>query len=117
MGSIQLLKSNMIKIAVVACFFGAALGGTPQCNTIWEQKCWDEPRQQCDTVQKPFTTTVYEQECNTIQVLVGWGSRDSRRTRREYRELPAEENDHLVRQKEYRSEQECRTVNDRQCKN
>merc|ERR1712042_262833 len=50
------------------CLLGAVYGGVPTCNTVWEEKCWDEPRQQCKAVQKPFTTTQYEQECTSIQV-------------------------------------------------
>ena len=42
-----------------------AYGGVPKCDTVYEEKCWDEPRQQCSSVQKPFTTTAYEQECHT----------------------------------------------------
>ena len=39
---------------------GVALAGVPSCETIWEEKCWDEPRQQCDTIQKPHQTTSYK---------------------------------------------------------
>jgi len=47
---------------------GLALGGVyhpPTCKTVWDEKCWDEPRQQCDTVQKPYTSTVTDQKCST----------------------------------------------------
>merc|ERR1712126_756978 len=58
----------IMKVFVVLCLLGVVYGGFPICSTEWEEKCWDEPRQQCNLVQKPFTTTVYEQECHTAQV-------------------------------------------------
>jgi len=42
--------------------------GTPTCSVTWEEKCWDEPREQCSTVQKPYTITYYEKVCNTVKV-------------------------------------------------
>merc|ERR1712122_134165 len=72
MGTVQLssLIHLFIMIKVLALFglFTLSYGGFPICSTVYDDQCWDEPRQQCDYVQKPHTTTVYEQECNTIQV-------------------------------------------------
>merc|ERR1712121_238010 len=70
MGVIEciLVQFIMFKGAVLLALIGVAQAGFPVCSTVWEDKCWDEPRQKCDYVQKPFTTTVYEEECNTIQV-------------------------------------------------
>merc|ERR1712213_130324 len=62
------LSANMLKVVLLSCLAGAVFGGVPSCNTVWEEKCWDEPRQHCDYVQKPHTTTHYEQECHTTQV-------------------------------------------------
>merc|ERR1711872_1124164 len=47
---------------------GLAQAGHPVCKTIWENKCWDEPRKQCSTVSVPYTITEYEQKCSSIQV-------------------------------------------------
>merc|ERR1712209_41192 len=67
MGTVICRSSIMSKV-VFLCLLGAVYGGVPTCNTVWEEKCWDEPRQECKAVQKPFTTTQYEQECTSIQV-------------------------------------------------
>merc|ERR1711872_501204 len=79
----------MIQFFLVVSLAGLPLGGTPICNTVWEEKCWDESREQCTTVQKPYTTTYYEeQECSKV-----------------------------AKQKtETREEQECNTVTEKQCK-
>ena len=43
-----------------------AFAGVPQtCKTVWEEKCWDEPRETCTTVQKPYTVTVHDTACTT----------------------------------------------------
>merc|ERR1712035_149217 len=65
--SSDLSYSRMIKAFLLSNLVLGALG-VPSCNTVWDEKCWDEPRQQCQAVQKPFTTTHYEQECSSIQV-------------------------------------------------
>ena len=49
----------------------------PPCTTVYEEQCWEEPRQQCSYVQKPYTTVHYEEQChtdydtdcNTVQVM------------------------------------------------
>merc|ERR1711872_1009699 len=58
----------MFQFLLVVSLVSLSYGGTPVCNTIWEEKCWDEPREQCTTVQKPFTSTYYEDECKTMKV-------------------------------------------------
>merc|ERR1719308_22361 len=58
----------MLKVLVLFGVFTISYGGFQVCSTVYDEQCWDEPRQQCDSVQKPHTTTVYEQECNTVQV-------------------------------------------------
>merc|ERR1712215_379822 len=55
-------------VLLVSLAAGLSFGGTPICNIVWEEKCWDEPRQQCNTVQKPYTSTYYEDECKTVKV-------------------------------------------------
>merc|ERR1711970_380398 len=43
-----------------------AYGGVPQhCKTVYETKCWDEPREKCTTEQKPYTVTVHDTHCVT----------------------------------------------------
>merc|ERR1711872_350820 len=59
---------NMFQFLLVVSLAGLSLSGTPVCNTILEEKCWDEPREQCTTVQKPYTSTYYEDECMTVKV-------------------------------------------------
>merc|ERR1712012_46946 len=68
MGTVFGQSSSIMVTVVFLCLLGAVYGGVPTCNTVWEEKCWDEPRQECKAVQKPFTTTQYEQECTSIQV-------------------------------------------------
>merc|ERR1711931_335354 len=63
---------------------GSAYCGVPSCNTVWEEKCWDEPRQKCDTVKVPHEvtsydekcTTEYEQKCNTVWDTEGTTSQE-----------------------------------------
>merc|ERR1712212_1107927 len=62
------VSSNMFQFLLVVSLVSLSYGGTPVCNTIWEEKCWDEPRQQCIAVQKPYTSTYYEDECKTVKV-------------------------------------------------
>merc|ERR1739845_161089 len=54
-----------MKVFGLLFLLGSAYCGVPSCTTVWENKCWDEPRQQCNTVQVPNKVTTYEQECNT----------------------------------------------------
>merc|ERR1712126_580983 len=61
MGTVICQVFNMIKVVAVLCGLSLVQCGVPSCETVYEEKCWDEPRQQCNTVQKPFTTTQYEQ--------------------------------------------------------
>merc|ERR1711915_369272 len=65
---VQSAPSNMFQFLLVVSLAGLSFGGTPICNTVWEEKCWDEPRQQCNTVQKPYTSTYYEDEGKTVKV-------------------------------------------------
>merc|ERR1711915_1156058 len=57
----QLLK--MLNVLLLCSFMQFTLGGVPTCNTVYDEKCWDEPRQVCNTIEVPFTTTEYVQEC------------------------------------------------------
>ena len=55
-------------LSLLSLCTGLALGEVyhpPTCKTVWDEKCWDELRQQCDTVQKPYTSTVTDQKCST----------------------------------------------------
>jgi len=55
---------NKVVYLVVLCA-ASSFAGVPSCQTIWEDKCWDEPRQQCNTVQKPHSVTSSKEECDT----------------------------------------------------
>merc|ERR1712126_542259 len=59
----QLSSSIMLSVYVLPVFVVVAQAGVPACHTTYDEKCWDEPRQECKYVQKPYTTTVYEEEC------------------------------------------------------
>merc|ERR1712212_305480 len=72
MGTVVCLHSSWFAIMFkLFCLLGAAslaFAGHPVCKTVWEEKCWNEPREQCNTVQKPYTVTDYKEECSTISV-------------------------------------------------
>merc|ERR1711997_699900 len=68
MGTVLRRYSANMKLVLLLCLVGTAFGGVPSCKTVYDEKCWEEPRQHCDYVQKPHTTTHYEQECHTTQV-------------------------------------------------
>merc|ERR1739848_301096 len=55
----------IMKVFGLLFLLGSAYCGGPSCTTVWENKCWDEPRQQCNTVQVPNKVTTYEQKCTT----------------------------------------------------
>merc|ERR1712234_89153 len=50
-------------LAVLTVLAGLTNAGHPVCKIIWEDKCWDEPREQCSSVSVPYTTTEYEEKC------------------------------------------------------
>merc|ERR1711872_771756 len=52
-------------LLVLTVLAGLTNAGHPVCKIIWEDKCWDEPRQQCSSVKVPYTTTDYEEKCKT----------------------------------------------------
>merc|ERR1739848_284721 len=56
----------IMKVFGLLFLLGSAYCGVPSCTTVWENKCWDEPRQQCNTVQVPNKVTTYEQKCKTV---------------------------------------------------
>merc|ERR1711970_212717 len=56
----------IMKVFGLLFLLGSAYCGVPSCTTVWENKCWDEPRQQCNTVQVPNKVTTYEQKCHTV---------------------------------------------------
>ena len=60
--------SPIMKTFILCLAVWLAYAGTPFCNTVYDQQCRDEPRQQCKFELKPFTTTQYEQECHSVQV-------------------------------------------------
>merc|ERR1712240_821339 len=66
--SLPTLTCKMFKVFLFLGLIGGSLCGVPSCTTVFDEKCWDEPSQQCKYVQKPFTTTHYEQECVNKQV-------------------------------------------------
>merc|ERR1711872_1040077 len=60
---------SMLKtLLVLTVLAGLTNAGHPVCKIIWEDKCWDEPREQCSSVKVPYTTTKYEEKCTTVQV-------------------------------------------------
>merc|ERR1712142_1385095 len=72
------------------------LGGyVPECKTVFEEKCWDEPREQCKSVQKPYTTVENKEECST-----------------KYEDVCKTVHDTKV---EYVPREECRTEQEKKC--
>merc|ERR1712002_1208195 len=101
MGSV-FISSTMYKVALLF-FLGAASAGIPKCKVVWEEQCSYEPRQSCRSVQKPFTTTTYEQQCNTIQVPT-------------VETVPEQKCTSVPEQKCYtKYEQECHTEYEQEC--
>merc|ERR1711973_411547 len=68
MGIVYLSVVAMYKVFILLSLVASSLAGVPSCTTVYDEKCWDEPRQECKDIQKPFTTTYYEKECGTKQV-------------------------------------------------
>merc|ERR1711887_20549 len=57
---------NIMKALLLVLSVAHAYGGVPQqCKTVYETKCWDEPREKCKTEQKPYTVTVHDTHCVT----------------------------------------------------
>merc|ERR1712234_38013 len=54
-------------LLVLTVLAGLTNAGHPVCKIIWEDKCWDEPREQCSSVKVPYTTIEYEEKCTTVQ--------------------------------------------------
>merc|ERR1711971_1366222 len=122
------------KVFGLLCLLGSAYCGVPSCTTVWENKCWDEPRQQCNTVQVPYKvttyeqkcTTEYEQKCNTVyDTEVEYKPREECRTVQVPRteSVPEEKCDQVPEEKcttEYEQEchtrySKCHTVTEKQC--
>merc|ERR1711931_470759 len=58
-------QHTVMKVLGLLFLLGSAYCGVPSCTTVWEEKCWDEPRQKCNTVQVPHTVTSNEEKCHT----------------------------------------------------
>merc|ERR1719354_1415748 len=57
---------KLISAVLVLSYAFAGDAGVPQtCKTVYEDKCWDEPREKCETVQKPYTMTEEDTHCVT----------------------------------------------------
>merc|ERR1711970_1117655 len=54
-----------MKVLGLLLLVGGAYCVIPSCTTVWEDKCWDEPRQKCNTIQVPHEVTSYEEKCST----------------------------------------------------
>ena len=56
----------LIQVLPLLLVAAQAYAGVPHvCKTVLENKCRDEPRQSCHSVQKPYTTTVHDTKCTT----------------------------------------------------
>merc|ERR1712168_1757913 len=111
MGTVLRRSSANMKLVVFLCLVGAVFGGVPSCKTVYDEKCWDEPRQHCDYVQKPHTTTHYEQECHTTQLPKVESVPEQKCT-----DVP-EKKCHTVQKpvQKYKEEQECHTRYEQEC--
>merc|ERR1739845_95066 len=65
----------IMKVFGLLFILGSAYCGVPSCTTVWENKCWDEPRQQvcnkvpkqeCKDVPKQDYKDVPRQKCNSV---------------------------------------------------
>merc|ERR1711862_660823 len=110
MGHSPLSPANM-KVLCILGLVAVASAGVPSCTTLWDEKCWDEPRQDCKYVQKPFTSTHYEQECTSKQV-----PKVDRVPEQKCKDVP-EEKCHTKYEQECstRYEQECKTEYTQKC--
>merc|ERR1711973_695777 len=111
MGSSILSSFIMFTVCFLLSLVATSLAGVPSCTTVYDEKCWDEPRQECKDVQKPFTTTYYEKECGTKQV-----PRVDHVPEMKCKDVP-EEKCHTRYEKKCstRYEQECNTEHEKKC--
>merc|ERR1711887_38841 len=65
MGSSSTEFLRNMKVLGLLLLVGGAYCVIPSCTTVWEDKCWDEPRQKCNTIQVPHEVTSYEEKCTT----------------------------------------------------
>merc|ERR1712172_254404 len=98
---------------------GSAYCGVPSCTTVWENKCWDEPRQQCNTVQVPNKVTTYEEKCTTeYDTEVEYKPREECRTVQVPRteSVPEEKCEQVPEEKcETKYEEKCTTEYEQEC--
>merc|ERR1712042_258845 len=103
-----IMLKTLIVLTVLA---GLTNAGHPVCKIIWEDKCWDEPRQQCSSVKVPYTTTDYEEKCTTVQVpKVETVSEEKCKTTTEKKCTKKYEQECT-----YKDEEVCRKVNKEKC--
>merc|ERR1711970_485725 len=119
--------TRRMKVLGLLFLVGSAYCGVPSCNTVWEEKCWDEPRQKCDTVKVPHEvtsydekcTTEYENKCNTV-----WDTEVDYKPRKECHtvqvprteSVPEEKCEKVPEEKcETKYEQECHTEYEQEC--
>merc|ERR1712142_1166553 len=65
MGSSSSVIRRNMKVLGLLLLVGSVYCVIPSCTTVWEDKCWDEPRQKCNTVQVPHQVTSHEEKCTT----------------------------------------------------
>merc|ERR1739845_99194 len=110
----------IMKVFGLLFLLGSAYCGVPSCTTVWENKCWDEPRQQCNTVQVPNKVTTYEQKCTTVyDTEVEYKPREECRTVKVPRteSVPEEKCEQVPEEKcETKYEEKCHTEYDQECK-
>merc|ERR1711887_259024 len=103
----------VMKVLGLLFLLGSAYCGVPSCTTVWEDKCWDEPRQKCNTVQVPNNVTTqeekchteYEQKCNTV-----WDTEVDYIPREECRTVKVPRNESVTEEKcEKVPEEKCET--------
>merc|ERR1711887_115924 len=109
----------IMKVFGLLFLLGSAYCGVPSCTTVWENKCWDEPRQQCNTVQVPNKVTTYEQKCHTeYDTEVEYKPREECRTVQVPRteSVPEEKCEQVPEEKcETKYEEKCHTEYEQEC--
>merc|ERR1712168_1181428 len=127
MGSCSPIWRNM-KVLGLLLLVGSAYCVIPSCTTVWEDKCWDKPRQKCNTVQVPHQvtsheekcTTEYEKKCNTVwDTEVDYKPKEECHTVQvpKTESVPEEKCEKVPEEKcEDKYEEECHTEHEKECK-
>merc|ERR1711970_858417 len=104
-------SSSDMKVLGLLFLLGSAYCGVPSCTTVWENKCWDEPRQKCDTTKVPHEVTSYEEKCTTV-----WDTEEDYEDKEECHTIKVPKTESVPEEKcETKYEEKCHTEYDQEC--